>query len=280
MALREERSCPEHGHEHSHDRTPVHGGEPRSRVGRGRRRGLAGRHRRGHCAPGGSACRSRRTSASSRAFIASARADLPPTWAWAIRRHPNVISLKATRSLGVQDDEVAADVSLTVRTDSVDGGGCRPRSTGRGCIVAALDFGLDFAHPNFLRPDGTTRLMTLGSRAPSTIPRIPTASAMAANIPARRSTRRCAPPIPTRRWATIPPSATPATAATAPTPWTSQPAAAALPAPGQARRATPISSSSTCRRRASTPSATSAIRCASWRRSTTSTRSRAAIPGW
>ena len=55
MALREERSCPEHGHEHSHDRTPVHGGEPRSRVGRGRRRGLAGRHHRGHRAPGGSA---------------------------------------------------------------------------------------------------------------------------------------------------------------------------------------------------------------------------------
>jgi outer membrane protein OmpA-like peptidoglycan-associated protein len=31
--------------------------------------------------------------------------------------------------------------------------------TGRGCIVAALDFGLDFAHPNFLNPDGTTRLV-------------------------------------------------------------------------------------------------------------------------
>ena len=51
--------------------------------------------------------------------------------AWAIRRHPNVISLKATRSLGVQDDEVAADASLTVRTQLVDGGGAaavhRPR---------------------------------------------------------------------------------------------------------------------------------------------------------
>jgi hypothetical protein len=83
---------------------------------------------------------------------------------WAIRRHPNVISLKATRSLGVQDDEVAADASLTVRNDSWTGVGTEaepPPFTGRGCIVAALDFGLDFAHPNFLRPDGTTRLMTL-----------------------------------------------------------------------------------------------------------------------
>ena len=80
--------------------------------------------------------------------------------AWAIRRHPNVISLKATRSLGVQDDEVAADASLTVRTDSWTEAE-PPPFTGRGCIVAALDFGLDFAHPNFLRPDGTTRLMTL-----------------------------------------------------------------------------------------------------------------------
>ena len=33
--------------------------------------------------------------------------------------------------------------------------------TGRGCIVAALDFGLDFAHPNFLNADGTTRLLAL-----------------------------------------------------------------------------------------------------------------------
>jgi subtilisin family serine protease len=32
--------------------------------------------------------------------------------------------------------------------------------TGRGCIVAALDFGLDFGHPNFLHPDGTTRVVS------------------------------------------------------------------------------------------------------------------------
>ena len=199
--------------------------------------------------------------------------------AWAIRRHPNVISLEATRSLGVQDDEVDTDASLAVRSNSWTEAE-PPLFTGRGCIVAALDFGLDFAHPNFLRPDGTTRLMTLWHQgAMPDAPRIPTASAMAANIPARRSTRRCGPPIPTRRWATIPPSATPATAATAPTPWTSRPATAVLPAPGRARRVTPISCSSTCRRRASTLSATSAIRCASWRGSTTSTRSRAAVPG-
>ena len=80
--------------------------------------------------------------------------------AWAIRRHPNVISVKATRSLGVQDDEVDTDASLAVRSNSWTEAE-PPLFTGRGCIVAALDFGLDFAHPNFLRPDGTTRLMTL-----------------------------------------------------------------------------------------------------------------------
>jgi subtilisin family serine protease len=77
---------------------------------------------------------------------------------WTIRRHPNVISLKASRPLGVHDDGLHAvdpfDIQSSTRTEN------EPRPfRGRGCIVAALDFGLDFAHPNFLNPDGTTRLL-------------------------------------------------------------------------------------------------------------------------
>ena len=79
---------------------------------------------------------------------------------WAIRRHPNVISFKASRPLGLHDDGLRAvdpfDVQSWARADT------EPLPfTGRGCIVAALDFGLDFAHPNFLNPDGTTRLLAL-----------------------------------------------------------------------------------------------------------------------
>ncbi|MDP2334499.1 MAG: S8 family serine peptidase [Reyranella sp.] len=87
--------------------------------------------------------------------------------AWKIRVHPNVISLKATQPLGRHEDDyhedgrhagVRPDIQSDIRSGPGPVGAPLP-FTGRGCIVAALDFGLDFAHPNFLRPDGTTRLM-------------------------------------------------------------------------------------------------------------------------
>jgi subtilisin family serine protease len=79
---------------------------------------------------------------------------------WTIRRHPNVISLKASRPLGLHDDGLGAidpfDIQSWTRAEN------EPLPfRGRGCIVAALDFGLDFAHPNFLNQDGTTRLLAL-----------------------------------------------------------------------------------------------------------------------
>jgi subtilisin family serine protease len=77
---------------------------------------------------------------------------------WTIRRHPNVISLKVSRPLGLHDDGLGAvDRFDTHGWTKVENDSSSFR--GRGCIVAALDFGLDFAHPNFLNPDGTTRLM-------------------------------------------------------------------------------------------------------------------------
>jgi subtilisin family serine protease len=76
--------------------------------------------------------------------------------AWTIRLHPNVVSLKAARPIGIyqccENPHEAEPVEMVQPTN-------RPLPfTGRGCIVAALDFGLDFTHPNFLNPDGTTRL--------------------------------------------------------------------------------------------------------------------------
>jgi subtilisin family serine protease len=83
---------------------------------------------------------------------------------WTIRRHPNVISLKASRPLGLHDDGLDA-------VDRFDTRGWTKAENealafrGRGCIVAALDFGLDFAHPDFLNPDGTTRLLAFWNQS-------------------------------------------------------------------------------------------------------------------
>ncbi|MGB7208408.1 MAG: S8 family serine peptidase [Pyrinomonadaceae bacterium] len=75
-----------------------------------------------------------------------------------IRRHPNVTSLKAARPVGVSYDEEDLTASDLPRDTSIPNRSTAPFA-GRGCIVAALDFGLDFTHPNFLNPDGTTRLV-------------------------------------------------------------------------------------------------------------------------
>jgi hypothetical protein len=77
--------------------------------------------------------------------------------AWTIRRDPKVVSLKVGRRLGIHDREDRADPVLP-RDANAPGIPYEP-FTKRGCIVAALDFGLDFAHPSFLNPDGTTRLV-------------------------------------------------------------------------------------------------------------------------
>jgi len=82
----------------------------------------------------------------------------PAEQTWGIRQHPNVISLKAARPLGIhQENGNLADLELPRQTGAQSN--LTTPFTGRGCIVAALDFGLDFAHPNFLNPDGTTRLV-------------------------------------------------------------------------------------------------------------------------
>ena len=76
---------------------------------------------------------------------------------WRIRRHPNVVSLKAARPLSIAQQ---SDSLFPVDKFGRPGAASLPY-TGRGSIVAMLDFGLDFGHPNFLNPDGTTRVMSL-----------------------------------------------------------------------------------------------------------------------
>ncbi len=78
----------------------------------------------------------------------------------AVRRHPNVVSLKrATRlhqDLRFSVPEIRADVA-TLRTTSPTGN----TIDGSGVVVGIVDYGCDFLHRNFRKVDGTSRLLFL-----------------------------------------------------------------------------------------------------------------------
>ncbi|MEX2540728.1 MAG: S8 family peptidase [Trueperaceae bacterium] len=76
-----------------------------------------------------------------------------------LHEHSNIASLKASR-------EVAApnlDVSIpAIRADpNTVAAAAQTALTGRGVIVGIIDWGCDFAHPDFLRDDGSSRLLYL-----------------------------------------------------------------------------------------------------------------------
>lgn len=88
-----------------------------------------------------------------------------------IRAHPAVASVKAPEYL-------VPEPVMTVAEDTHDGTGRQYRDvrrpempeTGRGVVVAFIDWGLDFAHRDFRNADGSTRLLALwdqrGGRTP------------------------------------------------------------------------------------------------------------------
>ncbi len=86
------------------------------------------------------------------------------------RDHEAVVSLKAARPFGLDpepgespDEPAAAEASpeslRAQRTDRRRGRDLKP--TGRGVAVAVLDWGFDFAHPNFRNRDGSTRALAI-----------------------------------------------------------------------------------------------------------------------
>jgi subtilisin family serine protease len=81
-----------------------------------------------------------------------------------VHAHPDVLSLKANRSFGPEYDTFETDNGSTtpkrLRPSDVRRAPGLP-ATGAGVVVAAVDWGLDFDHPNFKKPDGTTRLLAL-----------------------------------------------------------------------------------------------------------------------
>ncbi|HET6981855.1 MAG TPA: S8 family serine peptidase [Myxococcaceae bacterium] len=71
-----------------------------------------------------------------------------------VRKHPAVVSLKASRIVRPADATVGT--SKSGRRSRTGGD-----ATGAGCLLVFLDWGCDFAHPSFLRPGGGSRLRAL-----------------------------------------------------------------------------------------------------------------------
>src|SRR5215472_14493916 len=94
----------------------------------------------------------------------------------AVRRHPNVYSLKASRTYYAagQDIEHNGDSAAgwpaeaaNSAAGSYDGARAPERlpdplgATGRGVVLGVVGWGLDFAHSNFRHADGSTRLLCI-----------------------------------------------------------------------------------------------------------------------
>lgn len=73
-----------------------------------------------------------------------------------IRRHPEVLSLKASRDHYESLLASTADIgAAAARLETIDGAAV----SGRGVVVAIVDWGCDFAHTNFRHKNGQTRLI-------------------------------------------------------------------------------------------------------------------------
>jgi len=81
----------------------------------------------------------------------------------AAREGFEVVSVKAPSYL-VPDEELEAMEEPEASLDVLPSDERRPPSlkeTGKGVVVGIVDWGLDFAHPDFRRPDGSTRILAL-----------------------------------------------------------------------------------------------------------------------
>lgn len=79
------------------------------------------------------------------------------------REEESVRSLKAPRVLGPEPEPKEAGEARLPSVPIASDHRRHPSQplTGAGVIVAVVDWGCDFAHPNFRRPDGSTRLIAL-----------------------------------------------------------------------------------------------------------------------
>jgi hypothetical protein len=86
---------------------------------------------------------------------------------------PKVRSAKAPRIYGMDVEEPGTE---PLSESIVDGDERRPGpecGTGRGVVAGFIDWGCDFAHPDFREPDGNTRLLALWDQRPGPDPTRP-----------------------------------------------------------------------------------------------------------
>jgi subtilisin family serine protease len=103
-------------------------------------------------------------------FGAVATARLPLGRIVEVRRHPHVLSLKASLAHAPELDRSVAAIHAGPAALARHG---RPRVTGRGVIVAVLDWGCDFAHANLRDRHGRTRILAIWDQRPAPNPGSP-----------------------------------------------------------------------------------------------------------
>jgi hypothetical protein len=81
---------------------------------------------------------------------------IPIRKAEAIHQHPQVLSMKASQPVRPLLQDMLRSMDVQPGSAAVAGAG-----GGAGVVVGIVDIGGDFAHANFLRPDGGTRLVAL-----------------------------------------------------------------------------------------------------------------------
>jgi subtilisin family serine protease len=81
-----------------------------------------------------------------------ASVEIPPASLTGLARLPGVISVKPARAYRPVLDISTADIGVPA-TEGLLGG------TGEGVIVAVIDTGIDFRHPDFLNVDGSSRIL-------------------------------------------------------------------------------------------------------------------------
>jgi phosphatidylserine/phosphatidylglycerophosphate/cardiolipin synthase-like enzyme/subtilisin family serine protease len=94
-----------------------------------------------------------------------------------LRAHGGVRSVKAPRSFRADVEQLSESVLDASPTDlEAQREQRRPAGvtlTGRGVVIGVVDWGLDFTHPAFRNPDGSTRLLALWDQQPGADPAHP-----------------------------------------------------------------------------------------------------------